>query len=168
VKKLIILITTLLLVPVNANAHAGLVSTSPSQGQILSEMPAEITLTFSEDLLTIANQKINTLSLRRLDGPPVGLSDITVDKSKVSARVDAGTYEDGTYEISYRIVSADGHTLSGSLTFALNLPVIATSSYEAHESFLHIHQGHITQAGVAIILIALWWAYRRFNREQGQ
>ena len=125
-KRILISLISLavLLVPVNANAHAGVVSTSPSQDQVLNEMPSEISITFSEELLTIAGQAVNTLSLTAFDGPPVEISEITVSGTQISADVPAGEYAPGVYEVVYRIVSADGHKVSDSFTFSLNAPAL--------------------------------------------
>lgn len=125
-KRILISLISLavLLVPVNANAHAGVVSTSPSQDQVLNEMPSEISITFSEELLTIAGQAVNTLSLTAFDGPPVEISEITVSGTQISAVVPAGEYAPGVYEVVYRIVSADGHKVSDSFTFSLNAPAL--------------------------------------------
>jgi methionine-rich copper-binding protein CopC len=125
-KRILISLISLavLLVPVNANAHAGVVSTSPSQDQVLNEMPSEISITFSEELLTIAGQAVNTLSLTAFDGPPVEISEITVSGTQISAVVPAGEYASGVYEVVYRIVSADGHKVSDSFTFSLNAPAL--------------------------------------------
>ncbi len=114
----------ILLVPANANAHAGVVGTSPSQDQVLNEMPKEISITFSEELLTISNQEVNTLSLTAFDGPPVELSNVTVAGNTLSASIPSGEYTPGVYEVVYRIVSADGHKVSDSFTFSLNAPVL--------------------------------------------
>ena len=125
-KRILISLISLavLLVPVNANAHAGVVSTSPSQDQVLNEMPSEISITISEELLTIAGQAVNTLSLTAFDGPPVEISEITVSGTQISAVVPAGEYASGVYEVVYRIVSADGHKVSDSFTFSLNAPAL--------------------------------------------
>lgn len=110
--------------PAAALAHAGVVGTSPTQDQVLNEMPSEISITFSEELLTIAGQEVNTLSLTAFDGPPVEISEITVFGTQISAVVPAGDYAPGVYEVFYRIVSADGHKVSDSFTFSLNAPAL--------------------------------------------
>jgi methionine-rich copper-binding protein CopC len=125
-KRMLISLISLavLLVPVNANAHAGVVGTSPTQDQVLTSMPKEIAVTFSEELLTIANQEINTLSLNAFDGPPVELGEIKISGTTLSATIPAGEYASGVYEVTYRIVSADGHKVSDSFTFSLNVPAL--------------------------------------------
>ncbi len=120
-------IFALLLVPVGANAHAGVVAVTPAQDQVLMSMASEISIQFSEELLTISNEDVNTLSLTELDGPPIELGNIRVEGEYLKADIPTGDYAPGTYEVTYRIVSADGHKLSDSFTFALNAPALTAT-----------------------------------------
>lgn len=114
----------ILFLPVSANAHAGVVSTSPAQDEVLNVMPSEISITFSEELLTIAGQEVNTISLSLFDGPQVEIGDIKVSGTTLSATIPEGEYDSGVYEVFYRIVSADGHKVSDLFTFSLNAPAL--------------------------------------------
>ena len=105
-------------------AHAGVVSTSPAQDEVMNVMPGEISITFSEELLTIAGQEVNTISLNAFDGPQVEIGDIKVSGATLSATIPQGEYAAGVYEVVYRIVSADGHKVSDSFTFSLNAPAL--------------------------------------------
>ena len=111
------------LFPVSSSAHAGVVSTYPVQDEVVTVMPTEVKVVFSEELMTITDKEINTISLTRFDGPPVEITDVKVSGTTLSASVPAGDYESGIYEVTYRIVSADGHKVSDSFTFSLNAPV---------------------------------------------
>ncbi len=126
-------IFALLLVPVGANAHAGVVSVAPTQDQVLMSMASEISIQFSEELLTIANEDVNTLSLTELDGPPIELENIRVEGEYLKADIPNGDYAPGTYEVTYRIVSADGHKLSDSFSFALNAPAVTAAPVNTDE-----------------------------------
>ena len=126
-------IFALMLVPVGANAHAGVVSVSPAQDQVLMSMASEISIQFSEELLTISNQDVNTLFLTELDGPPIELENIRVEGEYLKAAIPTGDYAPGTYEVTYRIVSADGHKLSDSFTFALNAPAVTAAPVATDE-----------------------------------
>lgn len=126
-KRLSFLLVALLTIfsnPSAAFAHAGVVSTSPAQDEVLNVMPGEITITFSEELLTIAGQEVNTISLNAFDGPPIEVSEIKVSGTKLSATIPQGEYAPGVYEVFYRIVSADGHKVGDSFTFSLNAPAL--------------------------------------------
>lgn len=119
--------------PIPANAHAGVVSTFPAQDQVFDVMPLDIQVTFSEELLTIEGQSVNTLSLATLDGTPIEISAPTVKGNEISATIPEGEYEAGTYEVTYSVVSADGHKVSDSLSFAVNAPVTTSAPYVAEK-----------------------------------
>jgi len=125
-KRFLFLVGALMLLPVAANAHAGVVGTSPTQDEVLTSMPSEISITFSEELLTITGQEVNTISLSAFDGPPVEIGEITIAGTTLSATIPDGKYESGVYEVFYRIVSADGHKVSDSFTFSLNAPALVS------------------------------------------
>ena len=114
----------LFITPTNALAHAGVVGTSPVQAQVLTSMPGEISITFSEELLTIEGEEVNTISLSAFDGPPVELGEIKISGTTLSATLLPGEYGSGVYEVFYRIVSADGHKVSDSFTFSVNAPAL--------------------------------------------
>jgi len=150
-----------------ASAHTSVVKTTPSYKSTLEQMPESISIEFTDVLMTLGEKKVNSIEVRDPEGSIVPVGQSTVDQRTLTVQLPARSYSDGTYLISYRVVSADGHSISGSYELYLNTPSEDVSPIEVHESFFHIHQGHILQGGVALILILLWWAYRRFNREQG-
>jgi methionine-rich copper-binding protein CopC len=117
-------LVTILLTPTAAFAHAGVVATVPVQEQVLSSMVREISIQFSEELLTLDNQKVNTLSLSELDGPEIELENLRVEGEFLKAEIPDGDYASGAYEVNYRIVSADGHQVSDSFIFSLNAPAV--------------------------------------------
>ena len=120
-KRILLLVVAMLLVPVTANAHAGLVSSNPEANKEITVMPGEISLTFTEDLLTLGGKSVNTLSLTGPDGL-LTLTSIAVNGAVLSAAVPDGEYTSGTYSVDYKIVSADGHQLGDSYQFSLNAP----------------------------------------------
>jgi methionine-rich copper-binding protein CopC len=100
-----------------ASAHSALLSTDPADGATLSTAPEQVSLVFNED---VAPQFV--------DGAiTVG----TVAATPVTATVDAGTVVLAVpdereqapgaqaWRVDYRVVSADGHPISGSLTFTV-------------------------------------------------
>ena len=123
------LFVTLFITPTTAFAHASVLSSNPSEGQLITEMPKEISVTFSDDLLVVADKKINTLKLNNTDGTTVPLQDATVIDNVLTAAVIAGENQPGAYQITYRAISADGHEVSDVITFSLNTPqgVVVTS-----------------------------------------
>lgn len=96
-----------------ASAHAELVSTTPQDGATLEEPPAEVVLTFNEPVQLLDD----SMRLFPGDGSAVPL-DAHVSSSEVIASLPA-ELGDGSYALSYRVVSADGHPISGAITFTI-------------------------------------------------
>lgn len=96
-----------------AQAHSELVSTSPEDGQVLDAPPTEVTFTFNEDLLpdfvnfvaTNADGDVTELVVSGLNGPTVVLAWPPQAPG-------------GEWQVDYRVVSADGHPVDGSITFS--------------------------------------------------
>jgi copper transport protein len=115
VRKLLLLVALATLVfPAAASAHATLLKTTPGFGQRLERSPAVVRLSF--------DQSVDALSdgIRVLDTKGRLLSKGTVssaDKRTVSAPV--GHLRRGGYTIRWRVVSADGHVVSGVYTFGV-------------------------------------------------
>jgi copper transport protein len=101
-----------------ASAHAALTGSDPQQGVVVDKAPAQVSLTFSEQVSTSAD------SLRVLDpkGTPV--------QSGKPSHVSGTTYAvqlhsglpDGTYTVTYQVVSADSHPVAGAFTFSVGAP----------------------------------------------
>ncbi|MGE9806906.1 copper resistance CopC family protein [Janibacter sp. G1551] len=96
-----------------ASAHARLVSSSPEDGAHLTAAPVQIMLTFSEQIGTsFATVEITKGGTSAAKGKP------QVEGSRVFQEVDP-TMAEGDWEVSYRVVSADGHPISGTYSFVL-------------------------------------------------
>lgn len=98
-----------------ALAHAQLVSANPAAGEVLIESPERIELTFNEDLLDLADgTRVLVVDAGGVDhaaGPPV------VEGSTVNASV--ADLRDGHYQARWRVISADGHPISGAVPFTV-------------------------------------------------
>lgn len=166
VPRLLLALTILSFSISPAAAHTSVVKTVPEYKSTLSEMPPSISIEFTDVLMTLGEKKVNSMELTGPDGSPVAIESTSIDLRTLTVQLPEQSYQDGTYLVSYRVVSADGHSISGSYELYLNTPSKGVAPVEEHQSFFHVHQGHIIQAGVAMILILLWWGYRRFTREQ--
>ncbi|MCX5266128.1 copper resistance CopC/CopD family protein [Streptomyces sp. NBC_00199] len=113
-----------------ASAHAALTGSDPAQGVVVDKAPTQVTLTFSETVST------NDDSLRVLD--PKGAR---VDDGKPS-EISGTTYAvqlhsglpDGTYTVTYQVVSADSHPVAGAYTFSIGSPSQTSVSVSAQEA----------------------------------
>ncbi len=101
-----------------ANAHSRLMSSDPSSGQILDQISQVMTLTFNEDLIEIEGEQVNTLQLNYVDSGEDSALEVNISGPDIVGSVPAGTYPAGKYELSYRVVSADGHPISGVIPFS--------------------------------------------------
>lgn len=102
----------------SANAHSRLISSDPSAGQILDQISQVMTLTFNEDLIEIEGEQVNTLQLNYVDSGEDSALEVNISGPDIVGSVPAGTYPAGKYELSYRVVSADGHPISGVIPFS--------------------------------------------------
>ena len=170
ISRLLLALTLSIFSLTPAAAHTSVVKTVPEYKSTLTEMPQSITIEFTDVLMTLGDKKVNTIELTGPDGSLIAIESTSIDQRTLTVQLPEESYQDGTYLVSYRVVSADGHSISGSYELYLNAPSHSSGKGVApvaeHQGFFDLHQGHIIQAGVALIFIALWWGYRRFTREQ--
>lgn len=120
-----------------ADAHSVLVSSSPAAGTAITTSPAEAVLVFNEPVE-------NSFTELAILGPDGKSHWEAGPASVVDARVSAPLRPlgpAGTYAIRYRVTSADGHPVSGSVPFTLTVagsgeavPAAATTASPAGDS----------------------------------
>jgi copper transport protein len=118
-------IITALAVAAPAFAHATLSSSNPIPGAVLSKAPAAVSLHFDEAVTTVPG------SLRVL-GPDGSRADAGVvhqsgNGSDIAVDLRDATKQ-GSYFVSWRVVSADSHPVSGAFTFAIGTTSAAPAS----------------------------------------
>lgn len=96
-----------------AVAHAELSSSSPAGGATVQELPRKVTLTFTESVRTPAFVAVTGPA-----GDDLATGDAAVRDAKVTQPVGKSA-EAGRYAVSYRITSADGHPISGTVQFTV-------------------------------------------------
>jgi len=96
-----------------ASAHTQLTSSVPGNGQVLQELPPAVELTFSGAVATPAY-----VVVRDPAGDEVAEGDAQVRDAVVTQPM-TGRDVAGDYTVDYRVVSADGHPVTGSLTFTV-------------------------------------------------
>ena len=101
----------------SALAHADLILSTPDDGARLAAVPTEVELTFSEDLLP----ETVVVSVEDSAGMVIRVLELEVDGADVIVTWPPGLT--GTdYTVNYRVVSQDGHPVSGSLAFTVDGP----------------------------------------------
>jgi methionine-rich copper-binding protein CopC len=96
-----------------ATAHAALVSSSPPDGAVVETLPDAVELTFSEAVATPAYVVVTDPHGRTVSAGEAQVTDASV--SQPTRQSD----EQGEYSVDYRIVSADGHPVTGNLRFTV-------------------------------------------------
>ncbi|MEU3089303.1 copper resistance CopC/CopD family protein [Streptomyces massasporeus] len=139
-----------------ASAHAVLTSSDPRGDAVLKTAPKQITVTFNESV-SLAED-----SLRVIDpgGRPVTAGDPAhADGKADTARVRlTGDLKEGTYTVSWRMISADGHAVSGGFLFSVGAPsqTRAESTDEpAVDSVVDLLYGtgrYLAYAGLALLI----------------
>ncbi len=99
-----------------ASAHATLIGTDPEEGEVLAETPDVVTFTFDERV-SLTDDSIKVFDAK---GDPVS-ADATSSDEIVTADL-PDELPDGTYVVTFRVVSADAHPIAGSLTFSIGAP----------------------------------------------
>ncbi|GLZ32643.1 copper resistance protein C [Lentzea sp. NBRC 105346] len=108
--------TAMLAMAAPAAAHNTLVSSDPKDKTSLEAGPSTVTLTFDQPVQ--AGEKLNTVAVTDSSGGHYEAGTVSVSGNTVSAPVNA-LGAAGEYTVGYRILSADGHPVTGTLTFTL-------------------------------------------------
>lgn len=116
-----------------AAAHDQIVSTNPTPGEQLAASPTDLEFIFSNSLMSLGNEA-RVMDARDKDwasGTPA------LSGEKMTQLLATGM-PDGEYLIRWRVVSSDGHPISGTQTFLVGDPVAAgagaTPAQQTNES----------------------------------
>jgi copper transport protein len=99
-------------------AHAYLVASDPADGAVVGNAPQEVTLSFSEPVRLVADR----ILVVGPDGERVDQGEPQREGADVTIPLDGAAEAQGTYLVSFRVVSADSHPVAGSITFSVGAP----------------------------------------------
>ncbi|HEY0187519.1 MAG TPA: copper resistance CopC family protein [Cellulomonas sp.] len=101
-----------------AQAHNVFLGSDPADGAAVATAPERVTLTFDQPAQALGTEILVTdpEGTQVSDGAPE-LVDSTVSQAL------AGTLPAGTYTVTWRVTSADGHPISGTLTFTASAEI---------------------------------------------
>ncbi|MFJ8026700.1 copper resistance CopC/CopD family protein [Streptomyces sp. NPDC096311] len=101
-----------------ASAHAALTGSDPQQGAVVSRAPTQVSLTFSEKVaMSDGSVRVLDPKGKRVDtGKATDLGGTTY-----GVKLHSGL-PDGTFTVTYQVVSADSHPVSGAFTFSIGAP----------------------------------------------
>ena len=150
-RSLIVFLAALVLVMVSrspADAHASLVATNPVDGSSIATAPPSVELTFSEAVDSAF------VAVMAPDGTKVTTSDPRITGAEVTADLEPND-QSGRFTVAYRVVTADGHPVTGQFTFtATEGRHVAHEDAPPEESFVDRH-GTLLIAGLAVAVLAI-------------
>lgn len=136
-----------------ASAHAALLDSDPADGSSVATAPTTVTFTFNE---VVGNAAV---AVTAPDGTSAAVSDIRAVDRQVSAKIE-DVDQRGTYSASYRVVSADGHPVEGTVTYEVTTGRAVTQQVPQQtedDSFIHRHRSHlfwgILAVGIGLVLL---------------
>ena len=110
------LLLAVLLAPAPASAHADLVESDPPDGAVLTGTPATVTLTFTESVTDPAYVVVTGPGGKQAAEGPAPQSG-----NSVTQRLDPQAVPEpaGAWTVAYRVVSVDGHAITGEIDFTV-------------------------------------------------
>ncbi|MFE5622849.1 copper resistance CopC/CopD family protein [Streptomyces virginiae] len=115
------LLATLFTAAAPATAHAALTASDPTDGAVVATAPAQVTLSFSEQV-AMGDDSIRVLDpqSRRVDTGE--LRDMCSGNTVRYGTALHSGLPNGTYTVAWQAVSADSHPISGAFTFSIGAP----------------------------------------------
>ncbi|WP_030857185.1 copper resistance CopC/CopD family protein [Streptomyces sp. NRRL S-37] len=147
-----------------ASAHAALTGSDPGQGAVVDTAPAQVSLTFSEQI-AVSDDAVRVLDPKgnRVDkGTPANPGGTTYTVRLLSG------LPDGTYTVAYQVVSADSHPVAGAFTFSIGAPSetsVSASAPASDDGLIGLlygigryvsYAGFVVMAGGAAFVLACW------------
>lgn len=155
-----------------AHAHDVLVDQTPKAGEVLDEAPAEIVLSYNNNLMTSG---VAAITVTDATGTERDLGAPVIDGR--DAKLATDSLETGAYHVVWSVVSSDGHSIAGQFVFGIGADsaqaVTELEQQIASSSDEHDHGDHEDEAstlgtgtivtlsvvGVALVVVAglLFW-----------
>lgn len=109
----------------SAMAHAGLVGSDPSEGGVITADTEQVSFTFNEDI----NPDLAVVTLTGPEGAQTDLEPPVVNGAEVMQPIPE--LAAGAFTVAYRVVSADGHPVQGTLSVTAEGTAPETPAQEA-------------------------------------
>ncbi|KLK92942.1 hypothetical protein AA309_11915 [Microvirga vignae] len=152
-----------------AFAHAALVSSNPADGAVVETAPSKVELRFNEPVAPLTANLADAQG-RVHHGLPVAGHDTILD---ITLPADLPL---GSHVLSYRVVSGDGHPISGSVVFSIRTSSAVRTGSDAKQSWdvhvalwlsrMLVHLGLF--AGVGGVFFQRWIAPTLPSRKTAQ
>jgi copper resistance protein C len=112
--------------PAPASAHNSLVSSAPADGAELRRAPTAVTLTFDQPV----GRRFGVVAVTGPGGEKVQAGALQVSGTKATQQLRTLS-RPGTYQVAWRVVSADGHPISGTFRFRVQKGAAGLASSES-------------------------------------
>jgi methionine-rich copper-binding protein CopC len=100
----------------SASAHAQLTDSNPGVNKIVKTLPALVWVEFDGDLLTFGDKNPNVITVLDSKQKRVDIGGSLVGGARLSTKLKTGL-KTGRFQVTYRIVSEDGHPVTGNFYF---------------------------------------------------
>lgn len=123
-----------------AAAHDAIISSDPVDGTELTTSPAQITLTFNNDLSTLGGQIVvaDAAGATVASGEPVVTGPTAV--------LTLPTLANGAYSVTWRAVSSDSHPIEGTFAFSVADPTAEATEEPTVEATETVETTETTEA----------------------
>lgn len=125
-KKLLFIAILLFTFPISAQAHSGLASSTPAEGETLDASPAQIGLQFESAI------QQGEMAMKDESGNAVEIADVSVSELELIGQLDE-ELPNGAYTVDWSAISQDGHEITGTLTFNVAAAIEEEAADEAAE-----------------------------------
>jgi len=132
-----------------ASAHAVLLSTDPSPQTTVQKSPTSVKLVFSESV----EVSFGAVRVFDVDATRVDTGTISRAQGNREVSVPVRDLKDGTYTVTWRVVSADGHPVHGGFTFYVGAPSTISAKQVAEDT----GAGRVVGWGFGVVRF-LWFA----------
>jgi len=118
-KKLLSAALLISLASIQANsawAHAQLTSSYPLANRVIRTIPTFVWVEFDGNLMTLGDKNPNVITILDSKKKRVDIGSSLLGGARLSTKLKSGL-KPGRYQVLYRVVSEDGHPVTGSYFF---------------------------------------------------
>jgi copper transport protein len=135
-----IMMMSVFVTPHDVSAHAVLVDAVPPANAELTEAPSKVVLTFNERL----EEGLASLKVIDSNKKPVTDNKAQINAERTTVTIDLPKLGQGSYLVTYHVISADGHPVEGTYLFAVGQS-LSQQPIDAGTTMEHLHTHGLTQ-----------------------
>lgn len=160
-----------------AQAHAELVTSNPAVGAHLDAVPSQVIVTFDENLLIIGGPTTNILMVKDPQGSQIDAKNSHVSGASLTVDVNP-VVASGSFRVSWRVVSSDGHPVQGSYQFTVGVASASPTPNQINgqatshpiqkatgEDFWARYGTRVLLLLIAMLAVGIWVRFERTRRK---